>query len=378
MNPPPLNALVIGAGPSGLACAACLKRAGHRSGINVTILDAADRIGNAWHHHYDRLHLHTARTRSGLPHRPMPKRYGRYPTRADMVEYLADYADAFNLAPRLGITVTSVRPDGAGWSVTHSGGTDHADNVIFATGLNGTAYRPDVPGLDSYTGTTLHSSAYRNAVPFAGQSVLVVGFGNSGGDIALDLAEAGVKVALSVRGPVNILPHELFGIPITSMGGLRKIMPYRWADALTAPILRAKIGRPEDYGLKSAGKGPAAQVIEDGRVPLIDIGTLRAIKAGQIAVHGGIDLIDGSEVRFANGQSTPFDSIVFATGYRTDLRAVLPDTPKALTAAGHPITCGAPGPVPGLYFCSYKASADGQLNQSGTEAMAIAKAIVAG
>jgi len=363
-----MHAIVIGAGPSGLACAACLKR----EGIAVTILEAADRIAPAWHGHYDRLHLHTARGRSALPLMPMPKSFGRYPTRVQMVEYLTAYAQHFDLRPQFNTRVETVRPDGAGWSVQHSGGADMADAVVFATGLNGTPYRAEFPGQDSFPGPVLHSSDYANPLPFKGQRVLVVGFGNSGGDIALDLAEAGVDTALSVRSPVNILPHELFGIPITSMGGLRKIMPYRWADAITAPILRAKIGRPEDYGLQSAGKGPAAQVIEDGRVPLIDHGTLAAIRSGKIKVFQGIKQVEGPVCRFADGKTASFENMILATGYCVDLRSVLPDTPEALDAGGRPLTCGTPGSQAGLYFCSYKASADGQLNQTGLEARAIA------
>lgn len=368
-----MNAVVIGAGPSGLACAACLRK----NGIEATIFEATDRIAPAWHNHYDSLYLHTTRGRSGLPYMAMPSEFGRYPSRAQVIAYLEDYANALDLRPVFNSPVETVRPDGPRWSVAHAGGTQTADAVIFATGLNGTPHRPDIPCLPEFPGQTLHSSGYRNPDPFTGQSVLVIGFGNSGGDIALDLARAGIRVAMSVRGPVNILPQELFGIPITSLGGLRKILPYTWADALTAPILRAKIGKPENYGLQGAGKGPAAQVIEDGRVPLIDIGTLAAIKSGKISVFPGPERIENRTVRFADGQAADFDTIILATGYRADLRPLLPDNTAVLTETGQPTRSGAPGPVPGLYFCSYIASADGQLRQSGIEARAIATDIAA-
>ncbi len=364
-----MRAVVIGAGPSGLAAGACLKRAG----VAVEVLEQADCVGASWRGHYARLQLHTARGRSGLPYRAMPRAYGRYPSRAQMIEYLEDYARGFGLAPRFGTKVSAVRPDGAAWRVEHAGGAERADAVIFATGLNGVPNRPRLPGEAAFGGPVLHSSDYDTAAPFAGQRVVVVGLGNSGGDIALDLADAGAEVTLSVRGPVNILPKELFGIPITSMGGLRRIMPYRWADALTAPILRAKIGRPEDYGLQSAGKGPAAQVIEDGRVPLIDIGTLPAIRAGRIDVRPGIEALGRGEARFADGTAAAADAVILATGYRADLRRLLPETPEVLDAAGRPLVSGAPSGARGLYFCSYRASADGQLRQSGIEARAIAR-----
>ena len=363
--------IVIGAGPAGLASAACAKNAG----ADVTILERTDRIATSWHGHYDRLHLHTVKGRSGLPHLPMPGDFPKFPSRAQMVAYLDAYAAEFSLKPEFQINVQTVCQRGDKWDVSHDRGCDHADAVIFATGLNGTPNRVELLGEQTFDGIILHSSDYQSGDVFSGKNVLVVGFGNSGGDIALDLVEAGAHVSLSVRGPVNILPHDLFGIPITSLGGLRKILPYKWADALTAPVLRAKIGRPESYGLQSAGKGPAAQVIEDGRVPLIDIGTLAAIRAGQISVRPGIDLVDESRVRFADGTGGEFDAIILATGYRTDLRDVLPDLHQVLDDTGAPLISGAPGTVRGLYFCSYKASADGQLRQTGIEARAIAQDI---
>lgn len=364
-----MRAIVIGAGPTGLAVGACLQR----KGLQVSLLERAAHVGSSWRGHYGRLHLHSARSRSGLPGLEMPKSYGRYPSRLQMVDYLQTYATHFDLPIRCGVTVSQVTRDGAGWQVAHSAGTDRADVVVFATGLNDRPNLPELPGADSFPGPILHSSAYNAPGDMPTGPVVVVGFGNSGGEIALDLAEAGRQVTLSVRGPVNILPKEIFGLPVTSMTVLRKVLPYRMADALTAPLLRAKIGRPEHYGLTSAGKGPAAQVIEDGRIPLIDIGTLAAIREGRITVRPGIARIDGAEVHFANGRSVPARAILLATGYRVDLRAMLPDTPQVLDPDGRPIVSGGDTGVPGLYFCSYHPSADGQLRQSGIEAEAIAK-----
>lgn len=368
-----MRAIVIGAGPAGLAAAACLKK----EGVDVVVLERSDAVGSAWRNHYGRLHLHTARGRSGLPHYPMSERYGKYPSRTDMIEYLEHYATHFDLQPRFGLTVTSARPTPDGWVVTHNQGDETADAVVFATGLNNRPNSPEFPGSESFSGKVMHSSAYKSPEDLAPGRVLVVGFGNSGGEIALDLAEDGAEVSLSVRGPVNILPKEILGLPITSMGLLRKLFHYRTADAITAPILRAKLGRPEDYGLMSAGKGPVSQVIEDGRIPLIDIGTLAAIRAGKITVRPGIEQIEGETVHFANGTSAGFDAILLATGYRVDLRPILPDTPEALDATGRPKVSGGDTGVPGLYFCSYKPSAEGQLRQGGIEAQAIAGLIAA-
>lgn len=305
----------------------------------------------------------------------MPWHLSKFPTRDEVIAYLEDYARAFDLKVHLDTPVREVRPDGGAWRVAHGRGETEARAVVFATGLNGTPHRGTVEGLESFPGPVLHSHDYVSPKRFAGQTVIVVDFGNSGGDIALELAKAGARPVLSVRGPVNIVPFSLFGVPTTSLGGLRKILPYRLVDALTAPVLRAKIGRPEDYGLVSSGKGPAAQVIEDGRVPLIDHGTLAAIKTGRIDVRRGITRVDGNTVRFVNGTEAEADAIILATGYRVDLRDMLPESQEALDDQGRPHVSGAPGSMPGLYFCSYRASADGQLRQTASEAEAIAKDI---
>jgi cation diffusion facilitator CzcD-associated flavoprotein CzcO len=363
-----MEAIVIGAGPAGLAVAACLKRLG----AGVRLLERAGTVGAAWRGHYARLHLHTPKGRSGLPFRPMPGSYPRYPSRDQVIGYLEEYAAAEALAPELGIEVTSVEPDGAGWAVRHSGGTARAGAVVFATGLADRPSRPDWPGRAGFPGPVVHARDYRSPAGLPGGRVLVVGFGNSGGEIALDLAEAGRAVEIVVRGPVNLLPKELLGLPIVSFGLLQKVFPYRVADALTAPVLRLALGDYRRYGLKKSAKGPVAQVREDGRIPLIDIGTLARIRDGSIRVRPGIERIDGTEVRFADGSAGASDAIVLATGYRVDLRGMLGGVPGVLDAAGRPLVSGGRTAAPGLYFCSYRPTPNGQLRQIGTEARAIA------
>ncbi|WP_407492374.1 flavin-containing monooxygenase [Pseudooceanicola sp. MF1-13] len=358
--------LVIGAGPTGLAVGACLKQVG----AEPVILERADQVGSSWRGHYDSLHLHTIRGRSGLPGLPFPESAGKYPSRDAVIAYLEDYAEHHGLRPMFGCEVTSIRRHGSTWYVTHSQGQEEASAVVMATSLNGTPRIPDWPG--QFDGPILHSTAYKNAASFKGQSVVVVGFGNSGGDIALDLARSGAKVTMSVRGPVQILPKELFGVPITSFGLMAKLFGPRVADKLTAPVLRAKVGRPEDYGLQRYHKGPATMVAEDGRVPMIDVGALGAIKDGAIKVMPGIDRLNGAEVTFANGDRVAADAIIAATGYTADLRALLGDDCAALDDAGAPKVSGGPSGVPGLYFCSYRASSSGQLSASGQEAQVIA------
>src|SRR6185503_4717725 len=108
--------------------------------------------------------------------------------------------------------------------------------LVIATGTAGSPVRPDWPGSDRFGGDIRHSVAYRNPVPYRGKRVLVVGLGNSGGEIALDLADAGIEVAVAVRGPVNIVPRELFGVPILTWAILLSVLPAKLADLLSVPL----------------------------------------------------------------------------------------------------------------------------------------------
>jgi cation diffusion facilitator CzcD-associated flavoprotein CzcO len=362
------DAIIVGAGPAGLACAVTMRAAG----LGVTVLEKADGVGAVWRRHYDRLHLHTDRNRSGLPGLAMPKAYPTYPSRAQMVEYLESYAARFDIKPVFNTTVSRIRRDGAQWCADANGGTITAPVVVVATGIADAPYRPSWPGLELYRGAVVHSSEYRNPAPYQGKRVLVVGFGNSGGEIALDLANAGIDVALAVRSPVQILPRELLGFPILAWAILYQHLPARVVDLVNAPILRLAVGRIEDLGLRRAAKGPRQMVEEDGRVPLIDIGMLGKIRDGAIKVRGGIGRLTSEGVMFDDASSERFDTIILATGFRPDLRQLLPDVKGVFDGHGMPLVTGQATEAPGLYFCGQITSPTGQLREIGIEAQRIA------
>ena len=229
------DAIIIGAGPAGLATAAALRARGR----DAVILEKSDAVGAVWRRHYDRLHLHTDRARSGLPGLQIPKAYGRYPSRAQVVEYLEAYAAKFALKPVFNAPVRAVRRDGRAWRVEAGENSRSAPIVVVATGWADYPHAPTWPGIETFGGAVMHSSAYRNPAPLAGKRVLVVGYGNSGAEIALDLAEAGIDVALSVRSPVNVIPRELFGIAdpcLSDRGAMALAAPGRHDQRALAPV----------------------------------------------------------------------------------------------------------------------------------------------
>ena len=363
------QAIVVGAGPAGLACAATLR--GH--GIDATILEKADAVGAVWRRHYDRLHLHTDRGHSALPGLAMPSRYPRYPSRAQVLEYLEGYAVHFELRPRFGCEVRSIRRDGAAWRIDTAQQVLSAPVVIVATGWADFPNIPKWPGSQAYRGTVVHSSGYRDPRPYAGARVLVVGFGSSGGEIALDLAEAGTDVTMAVRGPVQVLPRDVLGLPILTWAIAEAGLPARVADFINSPAIRLALGSTRNLGFRLAAKGPRRMIEEDRRVPLIDVGTLARIRDGTIKVRGGIDRFTADGVVFADSTVERFDSVVLATGFRADLRRLLPQSRSVLDAQGAPLVSGGTTREPGLFFCGLIVSATGQLREIGIEARRIAR-----
>jgi cation diffusion facilitator CzcD-associated flavoprotein CzcO len=353
------DAVIIGAGPAGLAAAQRL----NASGLSSLILEKAEAVGAVWRRHYDRLHLHTPRIHSALPGLAIPSAYGRYPSRAQFVDYLESYAGKFNLKPTFNAAVSAVRRDGEAWRVEAGENSARSSIVVVATGWADFPNTPRWPGMEDFQGSIVHSSIYRNSAPYVGKRVLVVGFGNSGAEIALDLCEAGADVTLSVRSPVRVLPRDLLGIPILSFAIAQRFLPARVADALNAPIVRVAVGSIDKLGLKTATKGPMQMIEEDGRIPVLDIGAVKKIREGKIKVRGAIERFAPSGVRFVAGETAPFDAVILATGFKPDLRALLPDAHGVLDANGRPLVSDQPTAQPGLYFVGAIASPTGQLRQ---------------
>src|SRR5262249_5587940 len=159
-------------------------------------------------------------------------------------------------------------------------------------------------------GPMIHSSEYKSGEAFRGKRVLVVGFGNSGGEIAIDLHERGAHPSIAVRSAVNVIPREGFGVPALAIGIATAWMPPAIADATSAPLIRAIVGDIEKLGFRKLPYGPMRQIKEHKRIPLIDIGTIALIRQGKLALRKNVRELDESGVVFEDGVREPFDAIV--------------------------------------------------------------------
>lgn len=344
---------IIGAGPAGLAMAGQLA---HR-GLPFTVLEASEYVGVSWRNHYDRLHLHTVKQFSALPHLPYPDEYPTYVTRLQLVEYMEQYAERFGIKPLFNQTVTRIHqnPADGTWQVQTQTDTFVADQVIVATGYNRIPYSPDLPGQRNFRGIVWHSHEYRNGAPFRHENVLVVGMGNTGAELALDLLENGANPFISVRGPINIIRRDVFGRPSQPTAIFLSKFPNWFYDFVAGIAQKIDVGDVSAYGLGKP-KHPPSYDTRRGKIPVIDIGTLDQIKAGNITVLPGIERINAKTVTFRDGRELPFDAIVLATGYRPALAGVLGHSlaDKILNEKGFPKNLWyEEKSLRGLYFLGY-------------------------
>jgi cation diffusion facilitator CzcD-associated flavoprotein CzcO len=273
--------------------------------------------------------------------------------------------------------VLQIKAEGDGWTaVTASGKAYGARHVVVATGANRVPRIPALDGQQLFAGTVLHSQAYRNAAPFSGQRVLVVGLGNSGAEIALDLAQHGAGVALSVRSPQNIVYRDVLGVPVHLTALLLSRLPASWSDAVSSVLRDLTVGDLRRWGIRTPALAPMRQVREYGRAPLIDSGTVACIKRGEIGVHSGIARFLPHGAAFIDGSEAAFDAVIFATGYQPQLAPLFPDQPLTLDADGLPREEIGSGMHAGLYFVGFDTrSPQGMLRRIALQAQQVAGVI---
>ncbi|XP_074580865.1 indole-3-pyruvate monooxygenase YUCCA1-like [Curcuma longa] len=294
--------IIIGAGPSGLAAAACLANVG----IPSTVVEKSSCVGSLWQHRtYDRLRLHLPKQFCELPMLGFPEGFPKYPSKHQFLSYLEAYAAAFGIRPRFRTEVAAAEFDPAigAWRVRTRGGGELASRwLVVATGENAEPLVPEFPGMTRFLGRVVHTCAYKSGADFVGQRVLVVGCGNSGMEVSLDLCRHGAKPHMVVRNTVHVLPREMmrmstFGLTVA----LLRWLPLRLVDQFLCAVAHLMLGDTDRLGLRRPKTGPIALKNLTGKTPVLDAGALAQIKSGNIKVTRGVKEITPRGAKFIDG-----------------------------------------------------------------------------
>ncbi|KAJ8428416.1 hypothetical protein Cgig2_010399 [Carnegiea gigantea] len=326
--------VIVGAGPSGLAVGACLRE----QGVPFVVLEKADCIGSLWQKRtYDRLKLHLPKKFCELPKMPLPASFPEYPSKGQFIAYLDSYARHFNVEPHFNECVQWAKYDDVLqlWRVRTSCSTqlevDQEEEeeeeveyvcrwLVVATGENAECVVPDIDGLAHFGGKVVHSSEYKSGQAFRGQKVLVVGCGNSGMEVCLDLSNHNAEPYMVCRNSVHVLPREIRGKSTFELAMfMMKWLPLWLVDKLLLVFAWLILGNIEKYGLRRPKTGPLELKNTQGKTPVLDIGALAKIRSGEIKVVPGIKRFSCDGVELINGEKMEVDSVIFATGYRSNV-----------------------------------------------------------
>jgi cation diffusion facilitator CzcD-associated flavoprotein CzcO len=299
--------LVIGAGPAGLATSHELAR----NGVPHLVVERGRHVGQTWADLYDSLVLHTARGLSTLPGLAFPRETPIFPSRREFWQYLSRYAETFKLPVQTSTDIVALGRDNGGWLArTASGETLSARAVVVATGIVANPFVPEIPYQDRFGGRVFHSVHYHRPDDLADRRVLVVGAGNSAGEIAVELARAGAKVALAVRTGGAVLPRDIAGIPMHYLAVGLSFLPK--ASQRAAMTLANRI----QMVARGPGVLPPPAPTRCPKIPLIGFHLVDAIREGTIQIRGRLKEFTPDGVRFGDDASEPFDAVILATGYR--------------------------------------------------------------
>ena len=310
---------VIGAGAAGVSALHQLRRAGY----HVECFEKSGRVGGHWHTDYEALHLITSRDMTHFEDFPMPADYPHFPRRDQVRAYIESYAAHFRLDDVITFDteIVSVSPEptahgpvgSAGWRVISSRGDEGTfDGVVVANGHLWDPHLPAIPG--EFTGKQLHSGEYRNVGDLDGERVLIVGAGNSGCDLAVDVAQHRLEADIVMRHGVYFQPKMYFGRPRQEVPFLQDFSPEE-QDLINRLLARVAIGQNSDYpGLPT----PEARTLAGGPVTVNDL-LLYWIHHGRVRVVPGISRFAGNTVHFADDTAREYDSILWATGFNVRL-----------------------------------------------------------
>jgi putative flavoprotein involved in K+ transport len=282
-----VDVAIVGGGQAGLATAYETTR----RGLETLVLDAAPEPGHAWRSRWDSLRLFTPARCSALPGLPFPGHPDHHPGKDAVADYLTAYAARFELPVRHASRVQAVDADGDGFRLTTASGTVTAGQVVVASGA---FQQPVVPALAAGASadvTQLHTAAYRNPEQLPTGTVLVVGGGNSGVQVAVELAHTGRRVLLATGQPARHLPQRLLGRDI-----------FRWLDAVRAYDLTPD--SPRGRRIRTA--------------QLVFGTSRRSLSRTGVGTRPRLTGLGGRTAAFADSSAYDVDAVVWATGFRAD------------------------------------------------------------
>ena len=311
-----LDVVVVGGSQAGLAMAWHLTR----RGLRFVVLEAGPEIGHTWRSRWDSLTLFTPAQHDALPGMPFPGRPDTYPTKDPVADYLQDYAAAFNLPVRLNARVSHLSKTAEGFEIGTQADVFRARQVVAAAGPFQTPFIPPAAQRLDGAVTQLHSAGYRNPQALPAGPALVVGGGNSGFQIAEELAAAGRRVDLSIATKQPVLPQRLAGKDLfwwlTHLGLMRVSTESRLGRRMSS----------RDFIIGSSRR--------------------RLQKKG-VRFRPRLTGADGRTAQFADGGTLDAGVVIWATGYRPDYSWI--DIP-GVVQDGQVTHRRGVTEVPGLYF----------------------------
>lgn len=368
------DVLILGAGPAGLAAGACLARLG----LRPLLLERGEAPGWSWARHYETLRLHTPRRSSSLPFRPLP-RGGTFPSRAELADYLAAYARSLRLDVLTNVEVRRIARSGDGrWSAETSAGSFSARACVVATGANRLPRIPPIPGRELFRGPVFHSGSVRDVRELGQGRVLVVGLGNSGGDLAAALAASGARVSIAAGRVSPVLPLRVAGVswrtaslvvPGLLCSAARRLgaggIARRASAALWAAIQERHAGDLRALGLRLPSRGELAEPAAWSRPPFTSEAVLSAIRRGEIRLLPRLAALRERGAVLEGGGTVEVDAVLLATGFRHGLEEILPGL---VAGDANPVDGELEG-APGLFLCGFAP----ELRQIARAARAVAR-----
>lgn len=288
---------MIGAGPAGLATSRELKV----RGVEHVVLERGE-VAESWSRLYDSLTLHTGKHMSHLPGMRFPRGTPLFLSRDTFLDYLHAYRARFALPIVTNTEVTRVTREGDAWRVNDR----TARALVVASGIISNPLTPRIPGMDAFRGVMRHSITYRRPDEVRGKRVLVIGAGNSAGEIASELGREGIDTTVAIRSGANVVPLSILGIPIQYIAFAMRKLPRAAREVLVGAMRLVSpppvIPRPKHSPLDA--------------IPLIGFRLVDAIREGKVKLRGDIETFTPDGARFKDAREELFDEVILATGFR--------------------------------------------------------------